>query len=139
MKIILIVLLVLIVMGAIGGSLAFYFTKKMTKTADEFISLLANNYPDQAYELFTPKLKTELSYDDFTKILTSSLSAKPQSVSWKSRKVENSDAQVSGIMVLANEHKFTISLELEKAEGEWKISSLEMGPIAASNTTPETN
>lgn len=124
------ILTAVIVLAILAGSFAYLLTKKMTKTADQFISLLANDYPDQAYQLFTTKFKEQTSHEDFTKSLTTSLSAKPRSVKWTGREVNNGNGKVEGVVTLANDHTFSIILELEKENGEWRIHYMELHPVA---------
>lgn len=130
MKIFLIVVTVLVVIGVIGGSLGFYFTKNMVKVPNQFVSLLANDYPDQAYELFSADQKKEFSYEDFIELITSSLSSKPKSVVFNSREVKNDYGKVSGTLTLENGNLFSIVMELEKEDTGWRITYLSWKPLS---------
>jgi hypothetical protein len=117
------------ILGLIGISSGFYFTRNVTKVADQFIDYIANDYPDKAYDLLSLSVKDELTYDHFIGLLTSSLSAKPQpEIFWTNRSVSNGIGAVEGTMTLENDHKVVIELELKKEVGEWKISFLGFTP-----------
>ena len=123
-----VLLLIVLCVVLLGGSIAAIFqaTQPVADASEKFmVSLRDGNY-QQAYDMMTPELQTELGDASGLEERITSANRKPTSWSFASRNINNDRGEVSGTATFADNVAGTVSIVLTKSGNDWKIAGFNL-------------
>ena len=109
---------------AILVTFIMWATSGVTGTVDEFIEHLAQERPDEAYQMLGTQVTKELSREAFDDFLVGTRLRKAKSGFWTQRSVENGVGNVSGTITLKDGGEVSGRFYLEKTGDKWLIEGI---------------
>lgn len=123
-KVLIGLVVVLVVIGAIV-LLVLLLTGGLTRSADEFFTLVREGKAKDAYLSTTREFQASAPEEDFAAFLKNSTIADYESATWSSRSVTNKIGELEGSIKTRAGGVIPIKLKLIKEDGKWKIHSIE--------------
>ena len=121
------VLIVLCVVVLCGGIAAiFQATQPVVDASERFMVALRDGNYQQAYDMCTPTLQTELSDAAGLEEMITASNRKPSTWSFTSRNINNDRGEVSGTATFADNTAGTVSIVLTKSGNDWKIEGFNL-------------
>jgi hypothetical protein len=122
-----IVILVVLVIAAFGGSIGLFAFKLTAGVADagtSFLKQIATAGPDAAYASAAPVFQAQTSRAALADLSRRLGLAELDDVSWSSRSITGSNATVSGTATLKSGTKLPIEITLVKQNDVWLVASM---------------
>ncbi|HEY7515284.1 MAG TPA: FHA domain-containing protein, partial [Vicinamibacteria bacterium] len=132
--------MVVLFLALVGGGL-YFWARGPVDTVQEEIALLHDGKVDAAYAKLGRDLKARLSLERFERTIAShpALRAGGKLEVWPPRgsvQVVNDRGHVAGVLVLPSGERESLSFELAKEAGEWRIVGIEIGGRDAASGPP---
>lgn len=124
MKTLLKILLGLIAFVMVAAGVAFWATSDLPKAADGFFSKIAAGDYDGAMTMTTPDFRASTDRQALEAFVRSQGIDGYRSASWSSRSIENNLGKLEGNLNVADGGLIPITVQLVKADGEWRIQNL---------------
>ena len=137
-KMLIIILVILVIIGGGVGSV-FYLMSGVSKSVDNFFSLIKNGDIDGAYQATSQKFKEGSTLDQFKSFVENSSMADFDSVSWGSKNVSlGHNATFVGSLKTKDNKVIPIKIILVKEDGQWNIFNIDftMGGVPQIKTIP---
>lgn len=111
--------LVAVILGVV-----FYATSDFPKTANSFLSLVAQGNTAEAYRSTAREFQAGTSKQEFDQFLRATSLTEYETASWSSRSIENDRGTLEGTVTTKSGGKIPMRIEFIKEDGGWKIYSL---------------
>lgn len=125
MKTFLKILLGLAIAGAGVVALVFWLTADLPRAADQFFTLIAKKDYAGALALTTPDFRASSDQAALEAFAQSSGLDGYRSATWSSRAIENNVGKLEGTITVADGGVIPVSMQLVKADGQWRIQRLD--------------
>lgn len=123
---------VLVVLGGLGGGLAFWLTSGMADTANTFVAKLRQGDAKAAYELTSPGFRKSTPLKTFEAFVERQGLKSAGEPSWSSRNVKGvGDAAIgtlSGSIKDAKGVSIPARIQLTKSDGKWVVQFFRLSP-----------
>ena len=122
-----IVIVVVLVVAAFGGSIGLFAFKLTAGAADagtSFLKQIATAGPDAAYASAAPVFQAQTSRVALADLSRRLGLAELDDVSWSSRSISGSNATIGGTATLKSGAKLPIEMTLVKQDNGWKVAAL---------------
>lgn len=122
----------LLLLGMVAGSLFFLLIYKATEgpeqTVKAFLTAAGSGDYGTAHGYFSEELKRVQPLEQFSaKAAENQRLFQVQDTTFNSRSVDLSGAKLSGTLTLANDTELPASFELVKENGQWRLTSYQLG------------
>lgn len=117
-----------LVIGGLIVVIVFLLTSGLTKSANQFFSLIENGEIEKAYQSTSKEFQASISESEFESFLSGTSLIDFKSASWSSRSIENNIGELEGSIETKDGGVVPIKINLVKEEGKWKILSIEKTP-----------
>lgn len=135
-KVLIGLVIVLVVIGAII-LFVFYLTSGLTRSADQFFTLIREGKAKDAYLSTSREFQAATPEENFMAFLKSSTIADYEGATWSSRSVANKIGELEGSIKTRAGGIIPVKLKLIKEDGRWKIHSIEKAASGLVTTSTE--
>ena len=135
-KVLIGLVIVLVVIGAII-LFVFYLTSGLTRSADQFFTLIREGKAKDAYLSASREFQAATPEENFMAFLKSSTIADYESATWSSRSVSNKIGELEGSIKTRAGGIIPVKLRLIKEDGQWKIHAIEKAAAGLVKTSAE--
>lgn len=135
-KVLIGLVVVLVLIGAII-LFVFYLTGGLTRSADQFFTLVREGKAKDAYLSTTREFQAATPEENFMAFLKSSTIADYEGATWSSRSVSNKIGDLEGSIKTRAGGIIPVKLKLIKEDGKWKIHAIEKAAAGLVKTSAE--
>jgi hypothetical protein len=135
-KVLIGLVIVLVVIGAII-LFVFYITSGLTRSADQFFTLIREGKAKDAYLSASREFQASAPEENFMAFLKNSTIADYESATWSSRSVANKIGELEGSIKTRAGGIIPVKLRLIKEDGRWKIHAIEKAAAGLVTTSTE--
>jgi hypothetical protein len=123
-----VLVLIVLCVVVLGGGIAAIFqaTQPVADASEKFMVALRDGNYQQAYDMCTPTLQSELSDASGLENMITSANRKPATWSFTSRNINNDRGEVGGTATFADNTAGTVSIVLMKSGNDWKIEGFNL-------------
>jgi len=118
-----------LVVGAVGtiAWAAFALTRPVVNASEQFLTLVAEKNPAQAYASTSESFRARISEEDFAAAVKQLALTGYASASWRNREIDNSIGLAEGTLVDRKGGVTPISIRLIWENNAWKVSGATIG------------
>jgi len=136
MKKALMVILIIVVAIAVLVAAVFYLTSGITRSANQFFTLVRSGNIQAAYASTAQEFRAATSESQFADFLKDSLVADYESSTWTSRSVRNNTGELEGSLKTKSGGVIPIKIIFVKETGSWKVLSIKKPQAGVSPQSP---
>ena len=135
------ILIALALLGAVAlaaVSAALFLTRGLVEPADAFFAAVRDGHGDEAWSLLSEGFRSGTDAAALDRFLDQQQMRRVQRAEWNRRVVENGRGRLEGSLVIENDGRIPVVIELVEEAGAWRIHRIERAAAGlADGTAPK--